>query len=81
MAEFATHPETSARAETAASRLVRSFRHVSWQRIEVDAGGRWQRATVVGVRHRLPTWVEIPLDVAAALQGRGVRTVVRGKDG
>ena len=78
MAEIATHPEPNARAEAAASQLVRSFRHLSWQRIDVDADGR-RRATVIGVRHRLPTWVEVPVEVAVALEARGLRTVVRGK--
>ena len=57
-----------------AARILRAFRHVSWVRIDQAAG----RALVVGIRHRLPVSLEVPVAVAAELQRRGVRTVVRG---
>ena len=70
------HPARHHSAETRADRLVRTFRRVSWQRIEVAADGTG-RGLVTGLRHRLPATVEVPLDVALVLQRRGVRTVVR----
>jgi hypothetical protein len=54
--------------------VVRSFRRLSWQRIEVRADGTG-RGVVTGLRHRLPTSLEVSLPVARELQRRGLRTV------
>lgn len=74
------HPARHDTADARADRLVRTFRRLSWQRIEVDAEGSG-RGLVTGLRHRLPATVEIPLDVALVLRRRGVRTVVRRVEG
>ena len=70
------HPARHETADIRADRLVRTFRRVSWQRIEVDPDGEG-RGLVTGLRHRLPTTVEVPLDVAMVLRRRGVRSVIR----
>lgn len=70
------HPSRHQDAETRADRLVRTFRRVSWQRIELDGAGGG-RGLVTGLRHRLPATVEVPLDVALVLRRRGVRSVIR----
>jgi hypothetical protein len=70
------HPARHDTAEAQADRLVRTFRRVSWQRIEVTSSGDG-RGLVTGVRHRLPCTVEVPLDVAMVLRRRGVQSVVR----
>lgn len=70
------HPARHESAETRADRLVRTFRRLSWQRIEVRPDGSG-RGLVTGLRHRLPTTVEVPLDVAMVLRRRGVRSVIR----
>jgi ABC-type taurine transport system ATPase subunit len=75
MAEVATPTEHTS-PDVAASRLLRSFRRISWQRIEIADDGEC-RAVVFGVRHRLPTRVQVPVDVALALRARGIRTIVR----
>jgi hypothetical protein len=72
-------PARHASAETRADQLVRTFRRVSWQRIELRDDGSG-RGVVTGQRHRLPTTVEVPLDVALILRRRGVRSVVRRVD-
>jgi hypothetical protein len=69
------HPARHDSAETRAERLLRTFRRLAWQRIEVAPDGTG-RGLVTGTRHRLPTTVEVPLDVALVLRRRGVRTVI-----
>ena len=73
------HPARHHSAEVRADQLVRSFRRLSWQRIEVRPDGSG-RGLLTGMRHRLPTTVEVPLDVALVLRRRGVRSVVRRVD-
>ena len=70
------HPARHESPEQRADRIVRAFRRVSWQRIEVDGAGGG-RGLVTGVRHRLPSTVEVPLEVAMVLRRRGVRSVIR----
>ena len=55
--------------------VVRTFRRLSWQRIELRADGSG-RGVVTGLRHRLPSTVEVTLPVAVELRRRGLRTVV-----
>jgi hypothetical protein len=66
------------RPDTASSRadaIVRCFRRIGWQRIDLRADGTGQ-GTLTGTRHRLPTTMAVPLAVARELQRRGIRTVV-----
>lgn len=63
--------------DAAGRRVAASFRRVSWARLEVGEAGA--RATVSGVRHRLPATVGVPVDAVLGLAERGVPTlVVRG---
>ena len=55
--------------------VVRTFRRLSWQRIELRADGSGH-GVVTGLRHRLPSSVEVSVPVARELQRRGLRTVV-----
>jgi hypothetical protein len=57
-----------------AEHVIRTFRRISWQRIEFDAHGHG-RGVVSGVRHRLPSTIEVSLETAYELRRRGVRTV------
>jgi alpha-D-ribose 1-methylphosphonate 5-phosphate C-P lyase len=66
-------PPRHTSAAQRADRILRSFRRVSYVRIDPAAG----EATVVGIRHRLPVELRIGTDVAAVLRTRGIRTVVR----
>jgi hypothetical protein len=60
---------------TQADVVVRTFRRLSWQRIELHADGTG-RGFVTGLRHRLPSTIEVSLPVARELERRGLRTVV-----
>ena len=55
--------------------VVRTFRRLSWQRIELHADGSG-RGLVTGIRHRLPCTLEVSVAVARELERRGLRTVV-----
>jgi hypothetical protein len=55
--------------------VVRAFRRISWQRIELAADGTG-RGVVVGTGHRRSTSLIVSLDTALELRRRGVRTVV-----
>jgi hypothetical protein len=59
--------------------VLATFRRVSWQRIELRADGTG-RGLVTGLRHRLPSTIEVTLPVARELQQRGLRTVVARTD-
>jgi hypothetical protein len=65
------HPDPASQAE----RVIRTFRWISWQRIELGADGSG-RGLVTGLRHRLPSTIEVSLGTAYELRRRGVRTVV-----
>jgi hypothetical protein len=58
----------------AGRRIAGSFRRVSWACIELHDDG--PRASVNGLRHRLPVTVPVPVDAALALAQDGVPTVV-----
>jgi hypothetical protein len=58
-----------------ADRVIGTFRRISWQRIEVDGDGHG-RCLVHGIRHRLPSTLEVSLETGYELRRRGVRTVV-----
>ena len=66
--------------DTQAARVIRTFRRISWQRVELRPDGTG-RGVVTGLRHRLPATVEVSLETAWELQRRGVRTVVHRADG
>lgn len=66
-------PTRHAPAAEQADRILVSFRHVSYVRIDSAAA----TAIVVGIRHRLPVEVPVPVAVAEALRARGVPAVVR----
>lgn len=55
------------------------LRRVSYVRVRI--GDAWVRAEVVGVGHRWPRSVPVPLSVAARLAAAGVPIVVRREDG
>lgn len=57
-----------------ATRILSSFRRVSYVRIDAAAG----RAVVVGIRHRLPVEVTVPVEVAEAMRARGIPCTIRG---
>jgi hypothetical protein len=71
----ARSPHRTDPASAGADAIVRGFRRIGWQRIDLHADGTGH-GTVTGTRHRLPTTVAVPLAVARELQRRGVRTVV-----
>jgi len=70
------HRPRQQRSDEQADRVIRTFRRISWQRIEVDDDGNG-RGLVNGIRHRLPSTLEVSLDTAHELHRRGIRTVVR----
>ena len=69
------HPARHDGTATLADRVLRAFRRVDWQRIEIDPDGHGH-GVVVGHRHRRLATVTVPLDTARELQRRGVRTIV-----
>jgi hypothetical protein len=69
------HPSRQHGPAAQAARVIRTFRRISWQRIELDAKGHG-RGVVTGLRHRLPSTIEVSLETAFELRRRGVRTVV-----
>jgi len=69
------HPTRQHTPADHADAVARCFRRIAWQRIELRAGGGG-RGLVTGLRHRLPSTLEVPLDTAIELRRRGVRTVV-----
>lgn len=70
------HPARHAPASHPADEVMRAFRRISWQRIEVGADGTG-RATVFGSCHRRSTSLVVSLRTALELRRRGVCTVVR----
>ncbi|HET6665632.1 MAG TPA: hypothetical protein VFG94_15300 [Acidimicrobiales bacterium] len=74
----ASSPSPTHRPVTASSRadaIVRCFRRIGWQRIDLRPDGTGQ-GVLSGTRHRLPTTMAVPLAVAWELRRRGVRTVL-----
>lgn len=55
------------------------LRRVSYVRVRL--GEAWVRAEVVGVGHRWPRTVPVPMSVAARLAAEGVPVVVRREEG
>lgn len=55
------------------------LRRVSYVRVRL--GEAWVRAEVVGVGHRWPRIVPVPMSVAARLAAEGVPVVVRWEEG
>jgi hypothetical protein len=60
--------------EQAGQLVSAGFRRMSWASIQLHQDG--PRASVHGVRHRLPTTSPAPVDAVLALARRGVPTVV-----
>ncbi|OWY58736.1 hypothetical protein B7486_78365, partial [cyanobacterium TDX16] len=60
--------------DPAARRVAASFRRISWASLELHDDG--PRATVHGLRHRLPVTVRVPVDVVLSLSRMGVPIVV-----
>lgn len=69
------HPARHDGTATLADRVLRAFRRVDWQRIDLGPDGRGH-GIVVGHRHRRLATVTIPLATARELQRRGVCTIV-----
>jgi hypothetical protein len=68
-------PHRADPAAVGADAIVRCFRRIGWQRIDLRADGTGE-STLTGMRHRLPTTLAVPLAVAWELERRGVRTIV-----
>lgn len=69
------HPARHAPASNPADQVVRAFRRIAWQRIELDGHGGG-RGVVVGTGHRRATSLVVSLRTALELRRRGVHTVV-----